>query len=256
LNSLEHESPPADPVSFRLLVGNVDRGAAYRLTSFLVVTAWHCIKPLAKGDAVTLVWDHFEAAATVREVNEEFDLAVLDLVEIIEMDLAVFSVPDIDAPWWAPSRPSSIAPALSGKVTAVGVTYTLATGADVELLQLLCDQELESFKGYSGNPVLGRNAHIYGILVEQFLRNPRGKAASNVLFALDSRLLRRALRSLEVPVMVGEICRHDESFPLPAEAEADSELVARLERCRRLLDSGLISEDVWSDLQRRALGIG
>lgn len=170
------------------------------ITARVVITANHVVRGV---DAREIAFQPPEGpAVAVERIDRDPDLDVAVL--FLNADVVSWFVSAqarIGAEWQVTAQPVGNDPRLTGTVTDVARSVDNAAGTRVELLQLKVDQELGSYRGYSGSAVLsaGPAGGVIGVLVEQVPhRQGRGQAqAGNVLYALplDKVLTRFGLRS-------------------------------------------------------------
>ncbi|MGW7387099.1 serine protease [Streptomyces sp. NPDC054794] len=171
--------------------GDVYLGAGFLLTRCYVLTANHCLSALSRQDDQVTVC--FESGSSlegcVRRRVAEADLAI---VEILRPQDVPFGLPNADHArrgdrWRGLHRPTTSDPDLGGLVDAYGVKYHCEGGEIVEAVQLLVEQTLGDYAGYSGGPVEkttpGSDGAVIGILIEQYLDRQDARRSANVLFA-------------------------------------------------------------------------
>ena len=165
------------------------------------------------------------------EVNTTLDVAVLHLQRPASTALAIGPVM-AGARWKVSSRPKPNDPALTGTVTDPRRRLQNDRGEETTLVQLLVDEELADYHGYSGSPVtLQPTGEVLGILVEQvYLRlSPQlgqPTPAANVLFATP---IDQVVTEFGLAVTVG---RPAEQIPQPVAHE-----VPRPDQLNRVIDA-------------------
>ncbi|QLE71168.1 trypsin-like peptidase domain-containing protein [Streptomyces rectiverticillatus] len=204
-------------------------GAGFLLTRCFVLTADHCLRYLAVGEEHVSVrlGDGTEVGGRVCRRIEEADLA---LIEVLEPELVPLTLPVGDLPrrgdrWRGLHRPSLSDPHLGGHVDADAVDYTCVGGGRIQAMQLVAEQALGDYSGYSGGPVervttADRGAALLGVLIEQYPDRQAPDRAANVLFAVPLREVMsrfphfrtdHLLQALEPPASVAEpVGRHEE----------------------------------------------
>ncbi|WP_405910194.1 serine protease [Streptomyces sp. NBC_00828] len=129
----------------------------------------------------------------VRQRVEEADLA---LVEILNPSAVPLPPPKADLArrgdhWRGLHRPSLDDPHLGGKVNADVVDYACEGGGRIEAIQLIAEQALGDYSGYSGGPVErvtpDQELAVLGILIEQYPDRRDGSRSANILFAATIR---------------------------------------------------------------------
>lgn len=207
----------------RVLVGGVDKGAGVAVGPRHVLTAGHVVGGGQEGMPVSfkpLARDAVPVTPPIR-LAERLDAAALDLADAVAWS-PVSNAREGER-WFVNATGASNDPVLTGAITAIGVPITDAMGNRVTAIQLLADQDLGGFKGYSGGAVVNEQGQVTGLLIEQKpQRIPvRRPAASNVLFALPIADVAESLRidvSLALPApILKDVSRSPEgpSSPLP-----------------------------------------
>lgn len=186
---------PGKDYAVELHQGNTALGAGFLLTRCFVVTADHCLSSLSPHDdrvSVELEGGHV-VEGQVRQRVTEADLA---LVEILDPSTLPLHPPKADLArlgddWRGLHRPSLDDPHLGGKVDAHAVDYACENGGRIEAIQLIAEQSLGDYSGYSGGPVErttpDRDPAVLGILIEQYPDRQDGRRSANVLFAATIR---------------------------------------------------------------------
>jgi WD40 repeat protein len=89
--------------------------------------------------------------------------------------------------WESEARWLDNDPVLTGKIDSERRVLTRDDGTEAEMMQLLVEQEVGDYRGYSGSPVTDEKDRVIGVLVEQVLERRRvrdgPKSATNVLYA-------------------------------------------------------------------------
>jgi hypothetical protein len=185
----------------RVLVGSHDKGAGIAVYPRLVITASHVVGGRQQDVPVTFKTEEERLVPAVGAVRfvEGRDAAALGLADDVAWSrLAVATDGDR---WWVNATGRGNDPALTGVVTRADLRMTDDMGNRLAAMQLLVDQDLGGFGGYSGSAVLNPDGEVTGILIEQLpqrLSTPR-PPASNVLFALPIADVLGRL-PLEIPV--------------------------------------------------------
>jgi hypothetical protein len=184
----------------RIMAGPRMLGSGFVITARAVITADHVVRGV---DATEVVFQPSEGpAVAVERIDRDSDLDVAVLFLSTDQTSWFVAAPArIGAEWRVTAQPVGNDPRLTGTVTDTARSVDNAAGTRVDLLQLRVDQELGSYRGYSGSAVLsaGPAGGVIGVLVEQVpLRQGRGQVqAGNVLYALPLQkvLARFDLRS-------------------------------------------------------------
>ncbi|SER25288.1 trypsin-like peptidase domain-containing protein [Lentzea albida] len=167
-------------------------GAGFYVTRRFVMTADHCLRPLAESesDVVLVHADGTEAPGVVCERREDVDLALIRLVGRSFVRPPVPQVCKKNDRWRTPNRPSPSDPHLNGAVDEPNVKYDCVSGTQLEALQLSTEVVLGNYEGYSGSAVerVGEEATLAGVLQEQYQNRFDEKlGATNVLWAVTMR---------------------------------------------------------------------
>ncbi|MGW5053698.1 trypsin-like peptidase domain-containing protein [Actinokineospora sp. NPDC004072] len=208
-------------------------GAGFLVTRRHVVTAAHCAG--GGGDLVAEFDDGFAVAAAVAEVVKGADLALLRLDGLAPTRPARLGRAAAGDQWRAPARPMSTDPRLSGQVVEPALQYECVAGEQLEVLQLRCDVELGTYRGYSGGPVESRSA-VVGLLLEQYPDRQDPERFAGVLFAATTAEIFRRFECLRGPSPTEDVL-------------ADAGDVLR--QGRDWLEQGLISPSALEVLQVR-----
>ncbi|MFC5148636.1 trypsin-like peptidase domain-containing protein [Streptomyces aureoversilis] len=204
-------------------------GAGFLLTRCFVLTADHCLRYLS-GDEERVSVRLGDGTAVGGRVCRRIEEADLALIEVLEPELVPLTLPVGDLPrrgdrWRGLHRPSLSDPHLGGRVDADAVDYTCVGGGRIQAMQLVAEQALGDYSGYSGGPVervttAERGAALLGVLIEQYPDRQAPDRAANVLFAVPLREVMsrfphfrtdHLLRALEPPSTVAEpVGRHEE----------------------------------------------
>ncbi|MEV1080053.1 serine protease [Streptomyces sp. NPDC050211] len=186
---------PGTDYAVDLSQGATPLGAGFLLAPCYVLTAHHCLTDMAPGDDRLSV--SFGDGRTVDgRVCQRVAEADLALVEVLEPDRVPPTVPFPDLPrpgdqWHGPHRPSHTDPYLNGRVDQASVPYDCEGGGRIEAIQLLAEQVLGNYAGYSGGPVERATPEeelaVLGILVEQYPDRAHPGRNANVLFAATIR---------------------------------------------------------------------
>lgn len=181
---------------FEFFQGNKRLGAGFFLTRCYALTALHCLRGIAADDETLDIWlpDGEKMKGRVHRRSTEADLALIDVPKVGD---SANVTPNLGragngAKWKDPYRPSNSHIYLSGKISESAMIYRCVGGADIEAIQLECDQPVGDYTGYSGSPVelhnSGNDQVVVGILFEQYPEQFQGaeglQRTSNVLFAV------------------------------------------------------------------------
>lgn len=154
------------------------------------VTANHCVKRIAIGDALVLSdIGGTSYTGTLWSRDDQRDVA---LIRILEPRYGTVTPPIASGTenchWKSPCRPSLRDPQLSGEVSVAAAAFKCKAGATVTALQLISHQELNDFSGYSGSPIQQGLAEadttLVGLLIEQHPNPTDATKATNVIWAL------------------------------------------------------------------------
>jgi hypothetical protein len=180
---------------FEFFQGDKRLGVGFFLTRCYALTALHCLRGIAADDDVLDIWltDGDKVQGRVHRRSIEADLALIDVPRVGD---TAHLTPNLGRAgngeeWRNPYRPSNSHVYLSGKVAEFGIIYRCVGGANIEAVQLECNQPIGDYAGYSGSPVElnhpGGDQMAIGILLEQypdqFQAGEGFQRASNVLFA-------------------------------------------------------------------------
>jgi HEAT repeat protein len=199
----------------RVVAGGKDRGSGFAiatatgLPSRAVLTAAHVVR----DQDVSLIQFVIPAGRTIDvervETDEDIDVAVLHLREEVDGSAAARARERLA--WHVEARPRANDPRLTGVVDDTQRRFSKAKGPEIHVMQLLVDQTVGDYEGYSGSPVVLRSLEIesppvLGVLIEQLRwrtpSRPGEKApASNVLYAIaiEDALARFGLDTMWVP---------------------------------------------------------
>jgi hypothetical protein len=178
----------------RVLVGGKDSGAAFALSSRIVVTAHHVVR--GRSDKPVMYVPATAAPIGVERIQPDVghDAAILwlesDAPEILPTSAAAAG-----ASWRVESPPQHANdPHLHGTVVTARMAIRNAQGQLLEVAQLQAEEQLGDFAGYSGSAVLDpRGQTVLAMLIEQkptriaVAALGERRAASNVLYAVPVR---------------------------------------------------------------------
>jgi hypothetical protein len=202
-------------------------GAGFLLTRHHVLTAFHCLRVISSDDEpLDISFASGEVASgRICERAQGADLALIDILKPREK---TFILPSADRAvhgdrWFAPYRPSTSDPCLSGDVVSGNFEYRCDAGHVIEALQLGCSQHLGDYSGYSGGPVerhvtAGQSA-LLGVLLEQYPDRKEVERASDVLFAATIAEALRCFDSLGVAHLLKVLSTDNEApekYPAPS----------------------------------------
>ncbi|GGR86517.1 hypothetical protein GCM10010252_26490 [Streptomyces aureoverticillatus] len=212
-------------------------GGGFLLTNWLVLTALHCLRGLARIDerVDVVLADGRRLAAHVSRLDAEADLA---LVSITSPQRAAPQIPKsgparIGGRWRGPYRPAANDVELSGRIDTRAAAYACEGGGVIEALQLSADQLLGDYSGYSGGPVEDttscdghapdqngskQDAVVVGILLEQVPDRAAADRAANVLFAATIAEAMRRFNYLDVAHLVDVLRPPRDAEPAVASA--------------------------------------
>jgi hypothetical protein len=213
-------------------------GAGVLITRGFVLTALHCLRTLSATDArVDLILpDERRVTGRVCDSIKEADLALIAVENAHAHGLPPAPPADWPRPqvrWKGSYRPPREHTRLSGTVTHAPIRYRNAAGGEFVGLELVVDQLLGDFSGYSGSPVNAephetgeprasgeRPWRVVGILMEQEL----GRADSsgcNVLYAASLRHAMDLFPHFDVARLVKEATGVPLSIPEPISPSAE-----------------------------------
>lgn len=175
----------------QVLVGERFNGGGCAVSPRAVLTARHVIRD-RKDARLGFRLPTGRTVEVIRtEDDEQLDIAVLHLAEDVD---ATYVTTAVVGDEWRVLRPPPAGndPELSGTVTSAARRIKNAQGHEVEVVQLLVDEDMREFSGYSGSAVvLPASGGVAAILVEQVHWRTktagRKPAASNVLYAVPVR---------------------------------------------------------------------
>jgi len=152
----------------RILVQGKDEGSGFALAPRIVLTANHVVR---NREALSLQFAT-EAGRLVPvervERDDDRDIAVLHLGEEVPEVLTAGHAVE-GAAWQVETQPRGNDPKLTGTVTATRRPFVNAQGHETHVMQLLVEQGLGDYRGYSGSPVVLQSppGAVIGVLVEQ-----------------------------------------------------------------------------------------
>jgi hypothetical protein len=182
----------------RVLAHGRDRGSGFVIatgpgrSSRVVLTAAHVVGGSGAASLEFRIGDRTVAVERA-ESDEDLDVAVLHLVE--EVDGFVAARARERLAWQVDARPRANDARLTGIVSDTERPFSKERGPDIHVLQLLVDQVLGDYEGYSGSPVVlgaSDSRPVLGVLIEQLrwrTRNGPGRGkdpAGNVLYAVSA----------------------------------------------------------------------
>ncbi len=177
----------------RILVQGKDEGSGFALTPRVVLTANHVVRN-REAPSLQFATEAGRRVPVERvERDDDRDIAVLHLSEDVPDVLRVGHAVE-RAAWQVETRPRGNDPQLTGTVSAARRPFKNAQGHETDVMQLLVEQELGDYRGYSGSPVVLQSppgpGAVIGVLVEQLRwRIPAQNGlpippASNLLYAI------------------------------------------------------------------------
>ena len=208
----------------RILVRGKDEGSGFALatrtsrSSRVVLTAHHVLHGQDAPSVQFLLPTGHAIQVQSVDLDDDIDVAVLHLEDGVPEALAA-ARPQEGTAWQVAARPRANDPKLTGVVSDTQRRFNKTHGSEVRVVQLLVDQTVGEYEGYSGSPVMLRAAEtaeggvsssppVLGVLIEQ-LRwrvpprpgQPR-PPASNVLYAIPIQdvLARFELDAVWAPV--------------------------------------------------------
>jgi NB-ARC domain/Trypsin-like peptidase domain len=207
----------------RVLLNGRDRGSGFAINDDRALTAGHVVREATKlagnqpgkaaglpDQALLCVVDHGEPAEVLAvveyqpegappilvtriEVSTSLDVAVLHLQQPAPAVLLTARQVTAGEQWRVETRPDPKAPLLRGTVTEPHRQLENDAGKETTLIQLWVEQEVGSYRGYSGSPVIAppvadMPGRVLGVLAEQaFWRTSDQLGAkppvANVLYA-------------------------------------------------------------------------
>jgi WD40 repeat protein len=194
-------------VTGRVVVNGKDKGSGFAVGPHVVLTANHVVRNADASSVVFLVDGGKEVAPERLERDESFDVAVLHFAEEMGADIAVGQAVE-GADWRVDARPRPNDPALDGVVNAARRPFKNAQGHETHVVQLLVNQILDEYEGYSGSPVTAGPGVVVGVLVEELrsrLRvTGRPVPATNVLYAIsiEDALARFGIAAARAPLPI------------------------------------------------------
>lgn len=200
----------------RILVGGHDAGGAgVAVAPRMAMTAKHVVRD--RGDRPVHFRPPGGRPVPVERVEEDekLDAAVLHLAGAVD-DWLPLTAPMAGARWRVDSPPPGNDPPLHGHIAATALPTADGEDEPVEVMQLLVDELLGDYHGYSGSGVLDSLGRaVVGILIQQQpLRVPVPLGvvpdAANVLYAVP---VRTVVARLGVATSTGPPLRFDVPRP-------------------------------------------
>jgi hypothetical protein len=191
-----------------LSADSVHIGGGVLLTSYLVVTANHCLRNAQIGDSIDIRIGGEPVIGKLVERAVLHDLALLEIPRPMPPVESAYARRG-DA-WFGPVRRNMTDPELSG--TVVGrLEYECEAGGSLLAVQLVTLVDIGQYEGYSGGPVYRlpeENPAAIGVLLEQFpdQGSPRN---TNTLFAACISEPFRLFRRLSYAWLVSELLSHN-----------------------------------------------
>lgn len=177
--------------NLRIIAGDKDLGGGFALNPTSVITANHVIHGRIPDDLHVLLEDGEKINVKSVEGDDVLDAAVLILDCGVKPNyvLSVGEAKERER-WIVDTQPLSNDPRLSGVIDSIRREYTNSQGHRTHGLQLLVNQIMKNYGGYSGSPVMldAGAPMVIGIMVEQVHERSRttpgeARQASNVLYA-------------------------------------------------------------------------
>lgn len=137
----------------QVLVGERFNGGGCAVSPRAVLTARHVIRD-RKDARLGFRLPTGRTVEVIRtEDDEQLDIAVLHLAEDVD---ATYVTTAVAGDEWRVLRPPPAGndPELSGTVTSAARRIKNAQGHEVEIVQLLVDEDMREFSGYSGSAVV------------------------------------------------------------------------------------------------------
>ncbi len=237
-------------------------GGGFAVDRHHILTASHCLRRLDSDDA-DLELSFASGEVSPGRVCERDPGADLALITIRNALNGKYALPVADRAtrgdrWFAPYRPTTGDPHLSGEVDSGPMAYRCETGHEIEVLQLGCAQRLGSYYGYSGGPIerdKSGDRVLLGVLLEQAPDRVDAGRAADVLFAATIAEAIRRFRCLSaerlfkfvsagMPAPFG--CSSDAPFTrddLPSSSDLRADVLRwELSRIRQLVTEGVLDE--------------
>jgi hypothetical protein len=149
-------------------------GGGFLATAKLGVTAAHCLDDVAiEGEEFWIECPKSgdKLKAVVREIDQQQDLAVIELLSVSSCEIPPTGDCEAGAAWNSSYRPTPYDSELNGNVVRCDLDYMLNTGSAIQGLQLNENGRIGDYRGYSGGPIevsQGTSHHrIVGVLLEQ-----------------------------------------------------------------------------------------
>jgi hypothetical protein len=219
-------------------------GAGFILNRNYILSASHCLSGIESDDE-PLELSFATGEKTPGQVCERAMGADLVLIDILKPRDSTHRLPNADRagrgdPWFAPYRPSTSDPHLSGDVLSGPIAYRCEAGDEIEALQLGCSQTLGDYAGYSGGPVeravTGSEPVLLGILLEQYPDRQATGRFSDVLFAATIAEALRSFNSLDVGRLLKVLYSADRTLE-PIAGTASLPLEPRIAKAGSLLSA-------------------
>ena len=182
----------------RILVDGRDRGSGFALAtglgepSRIVLTAAHVVRTQKEAPEIRFITEAGQTASVERvERDDGLDVAVLHLDEEVPEGLARGQAEE-GVTWQVEARPRGNDPKLTGVISDTRRPFENERGRKTHVVQLLVDQQVDEYEGYSGGAVVLQSPPraVIGVLVEQLRSRLRRQLidekmpASNVLYAI------------------------------------------------------------------------